>query len=290
MINFTCDFDKWNIRFDRCGSRVQQFDNLTIPLIFTGVFPDDYDSWHVYLKCGNNLDILELQPVDNGYSVLLTANQLSFRGTYDVQLFGKSGDLVRHSNIASFVNPYSISGDKQWPELPTPFTEALNKAESFASHSPIINSETLTWLLWDYEESRYYDSGMPAVGSVNSVNGQRGDVILEIPSKTSDLENDSGFLTEHQSLDSKQDKIEAVGVLMHTSDDRIIAAIPGVDYIVSHQNISHLQNKTLVDAGGYFEVKTVEAALQQIGSELSGVNSALDDLLTLMGEDGNDNL
>ena len=37
-------------------------------------------------------------------------------------------------------------------------------------------------------------------GKVDSVNGMTGDVVLDIPSKTSQLENDSGFLTEHQSL------------------------------------------------------------------------------------------
>ena len=37
-------------------------------------------------------------------------------------------------------------------------------------------------------------------GAVDSVNGMTGDVVLDIPSKTSDLVNDSGFLTEHQSL------------------------------------------------------------------------------------------
>ena len=33
-------------------------------------------------------------------------------------------------------------------------------------------------------------------GKVDSVNGMTGDVVLEIPSKTSDLVNDSGFLTQ----------------------------------------------------------------------------------------------
>ena len=33
-------------------------------------------------------------------------------------------------------------------------------------------------------------------GAVNSVNGMTGDVVLDIPSKTSDLVNDSGFLTQ----------------------------------------------------------------------------------------------
>ena len=39
-----------------------------------------------------------------------------------------------------------------------------------------------------------------AGGAVDSVNGMTGNVVLEIPSKTSQLENDSGFLTEHQSI------------------------------------------------------------------------------------------
>lgn len=37
---------------------------------------------------------------------------------------------------------------------------------------------------------------------VTSVNGQTGDATISIPSKTSDLTNDSGFLTQHQSLDN----------------------------------------------------------------------------------------
>lgn len=38
------------------------------------------------------------------------------------------------------------------------------------------------------------------VSGVSSVNGMTGDVELEIPTKTSELENDSGFLTTHQDL------------------------------------------------------------------------------------------
>lgn len=55
-------------------------------------------------------------------------------------------------------------------------------------------------------------------GKVDSVNGMTGDVVLEIPSKTSQLENDSGFITEHQDISGlatkqevaeKQDKLTA---------------------------------------------------------------------------------
>lgn len=44
------------------------------------------------------------------------------------------------------------------------------------------------------------DSGFITSAPVSSVNGQTGAVVLVIPTKTSDLTNDSGFLTQHQSL------------------------------------------------------------------------------------------
>lgn len=59
-----------------------------------------------------------------------------------------------------------------------------------------------------------------------------------IPTKTSDLVNDSGFLT-------------------------------------SHQDISGLQTKTITDTGGYFTTDTVEGALQEIGAEIAGVNTLI---------------
>ena len=59
-----------------------------------------------------------------------------------------------------------------------------------------------------------------------------------IPTNTSDLTNDSGFLT-------------------------------------SHQDISGLQTKTITDTGGYYTTDTVEGALQEIGAEIAGVNTLI---------------
>lgn len=49
-------------------------------------------------------------------------------------------------------------------------------------------------------------------GAVTSVNGQVGNVVLEIPSKTSQLENDSGFLTQHQDISGLATKSEVKAV------------------------------------------------------------------------------
>lgn len=50
-------------------------------------------------------------------------------------------------------------------------------------------------------------------GAVNSVNGMTGDVVLEIPSKTSDLVNDSGFITQIPDEYVTETELEAKGYL-----------------------------------------------------------------------------
>ena len=52
-----------------------------------------------------------------------------------------------------------------------------------------------------------------------------------------------------------------------------------VTAITSHQDISGLQSKAITDAGGYFTTDTVEAALQEIGAALDGLDAALEALL-----------
>lgn len=296
MLKFDCDFERWNIALDAEVSRVQQYDNKTIDLSFAGDFPAEYTKWSVYLKFGNWMDIITLEASEDGYHVVLTADQLSFRGTYDVQIYGENGDKKRHTNIATFVNPVSLSGDALWPELPKKFSDALNKVESAVVHSPVIDLSTLHWMVWDFANEEYVDTGISASGgNVMSVNGKTGAVVLNaedvgalpddtsIPTKTSELENDSGFLTEHQSLAGKQDKITASGLLKGDGDGGVSAAEPGVDYLTEHQSLAAYQTKTIEDAGGYFPENTVEAALQYLGSEFNGANAALNDLLNQIG-------
>lgn len=50
-------------------------------------------------------------------------------------------------------------------------------------------------------------------GAVDSVNGMTGDVVLDIPSKTSDLVNDSGFLTQIPDEYVTETELDAKGYL-----------------------------------------------------------------------------
>lgn len=85
-------------------------------------------------------------------------------------------------------------------------------------------------------------------GKVDSVNGMTGDVVLEIPSKTSDLVNDSGFLTqipdeyvteteldskgyltEHQSLAEYAKKSDIPDVSNYVTDTELNTAISSAE-------------------------------------------------------------
>ena len=72
-------------------------------------------------------------------------------------------------------------------------------------------------------------------GKVDSVNGMTGDVILEIPSKTSQLENDSGFLTEHQSLAEYAKKSELFSKDYNDLTNK--PTIPSVEGLASTQYV-----------------------------------------------------
>ena len=87
---------------------------------------------------------------------------------------------------------------------------------------------------------------------VSSVNGQTGVVVLDIPSKVSELENDAGYLTEHQSLDAlatkealnnglaaKQDKLTA-GANITIENNVISASGSGIGGTSNHAELSNL--------------------------------------------------
>lgn len=73
---------------------------------------------------------------------------------------------------------------------------------------------------------------------VSSVNGQTGRVVLDIPSKVSELENDLGYLTEHQSLDTLATK-EALNNGLAAKQDKLTAG----------ENIT-IQNNVISASGG----------------------------------------
>ena len=85
-------------------------------------------------------------------------------------------------------------------------------------------------------------------GKVDSVNGMTGDVVLDIPSKTSQLENDSGFLTEHQSLAdyAKKSEIPDVSGFLTSIPDEYVTEteLDAKGYLTEHQSLAEYAKKS----------------------------------------------
>ncbi len=157
-------FNNWQIWTDP-QLNLQQNDHLSRELIVSGPLPEGWE-WAMLVQVDGQMDIWPLQPRQSGgVSVLLTAQQLGPGGFYRMQLRGTQGEVTRHTNVITLFVPRSLCGDKQWPVLPTEFSEAeqriraiRDEALNYVNHPPIIIDAR--WWLWDGE--KYVDSAVAA--------------------------------------------------------------------------------------------------------------------------------
>lgn len=125
----------------------------------------------------------------------------------------------------------------------------------------------------------YYDDGNngsiffadgPAMADVEST------IIAQIPTATSDLTNDSGFVES-----SDLATVATSGAYSDLSGTPSLATVAtsGSYNDLSNKptipSISGLQTQAITDTGGYFSTDTVEAALQQLGATVDGVETLL---------------
>lgn len=168
-------FDNWIIEVTG-EPLVRQYDNKTRTIAVTGDIPREWD-WDLLVQVDEAMDVLPLSFGDDGLYLTLTAQQLSISGWYKMQLRATQGEMVKHTNVIARVYiPPSLSGDANWPEIPSEFTdlekrvkadadraeEARDKAESFSSHPPIVGVNG-NWMEWDGEG--YVDTGKPSQGA-----------------------------------------------------------------------------------------------------------------------------
>ena len=153
-------FQNWNIEYIG-GLFARQYDNLSRALEVTGV-PEGYD-WNMMVQVGENFDILSLSPMEGGVGVVLTANQLSIAGYYKLQLVGtlrSDGVTKRHTNVLQVYVPGSLSGDANWPTVPSEFSQVEANIRELNSHPPIPGDNGY-WMIWDLESHGYTESEFP---------------------------------------------------------------------------------------------------------------------------------
>lgn len=109
-------------------------DNKTSSFDVVGDIPDGWD-WQLFYSCNGNLNIVDVEKTENGLSVLFTKEMLPIEGTYHFQLKGTKGELVKHTNIVkTYVNKF-LSGDTQWPVVPSEFEQFEQAVKKYAAES-----------------------------------------------------------------------------------------------------------------------------------------------------------
>lgn len=152
-------FANWTISA-LCGEVIaRQYDNLSVSLIVVGDLPDGWE-WAMLVECQGNLNIIPLSPVEGGVGVTLTDDMLALSGYYTMQLRGMQGDVVRHTNQIQVFIPESLSGDAQWPEVPSEFTEIEQNIIAINNNPPKPGSNGF-WLIYNPETGEYEESDIP---------------------------------------------------------------------------------------------------------------------------------
>ena len=114
----------------------------------------------------------------------------------------------------------------------TDAAEAAERAENAVLHPPIIG-ENGNWWLWSFTDNVYVDSGTSALGSDADVTADNIKAALgftpanesAVPTKTSQLTNDSGFITGYTETDpTVPDWAKAASKPSYTADE--VGALP----------------------------------------------------------------
>lgn len=151
-------FSDWTIA--SCGPPIaMQYDNLSRELTVLGDLPDGW-KWDMLVECGKQLNIITLAPIEGGVGVTLTEDMLSLSGVYFMQLRGTQGEVVRHTNIIQAFIPKSLSGDAQWPEVPSEFSQMEARMQELNDHPPYPGDNGY-WMVWDLDTHDYTESAIP---------------------------------------------------------------------------------------------------------------------------------
>ena len=140
----------------------RQYDNLSRELRVVGELPAGWE-WTMLVSCGELFNILALSPVEGGVGVTLTDDMLSLSGYYTLQLRGTKGEAVRHTNLINVYIPPSLSGDAQWPTVPSEFTQVEQNIIAINNHPPKPGTNGY-WMIYNPDTGEYEESNIPLPG------------------------------------------------------------------------------------------------------------------------------
>lgn len=166
LLYYFCD---WELK--PIVTKVQQYDNLSTKLVIKDV-PNGWDTWYAIVARKGFLNIIELDlSPDMILSHTFTDSELAFNGEYALQIQAVQGNKRKHTLATHFVAGQTFSGDAQWVEVPSAFTDALaatinakDAAVLASGHYPYIDESNGNWFSWDVSEEEFVDTGIHAQG------------------------------------------------------------------------------------------------------------------------------
>lgn len=191
-------------------------------------------------------NIIDLTRTGNSCTAVLTKDMLPFTGKYMMQLRAISGDKVYHSDTFDAWVKYSIEPASTYDPVPSEFYQIEDNITEI-NNNPPKPGENGYWLIWDAVTHQYKESAIPlpdgtlpevtadTSGKYLSNDGKKAywaevqtgteskidkievnnveqpiidkTVNIAVPTKTSDLSNDSGYIT-NEALNSYATKAE----------------------------------------------------------------------------------
>ena len=191
-------------------------------------------------------NIIDLNRDGDICSVELTSKMLPFAGKYTMQLRAINGDKVQHSDTFDAWVKYSIEPASTYDPVPSEFYQIEDNITEI-NNNPPKPGENGYWLIWDVITHQYKESAIPlpdgtlpevtadTSGKYLSNDGKKAywaevqagtegkidkievnnveqpiinkTVNIAVPTKTSDLSNDSGYIT-NEALNSYATKAE----------------------------------------------------------------------------------
>lgn len=186
------------------------------------------------------------------YSEVQSVNGLT--GKVQLKIPTKTSDLVNDSGFVSDSN-YATKAELKEVENKIPNTTGLATKEELSSVAADIpetylevanlGDGSLTIINNKGESVVFTPSTTGGGGAVDSVNGQTGTVVLDIPTKVSELENDSGYLTSHQDISNLATKVELSAVEAKIPD---VSNLASTDYVETAITNKGYQTQTQVQA------------------------------------------
>ena len=258
-------------------------------------------------------NIINLSRTDNTCTTVLTKDMLPFTGKYIMQLRGMSGDKVYHSDTFDAWIKYSIEPASTYDPVPSEFYQIEQNVTEMNNHPPKPGQNGY-WLVWDITTSQYKESDIPfpdgmlpevtadtsgkylsndgkkaywaevQTGTESKidkieVNGVEQPIVdktvnIAVPTKTSDLSNDSGYIT-NEALDGYATKAELPTKVSQLENDSKFINESALDGYAKTDDIPTKTSQLTNDAN---YITAAQAPVQSVNNKTGAVTLSATDV------------